>query len=98
MLDDQVLIQRRGIPHVLHDGNVNLGVGLQPRVAGELEKIEQSDRKDAGADPEPVYLAGVLSSCCFAHIRLGSSSSDFVNAWRASALRFILRSASPSQR
>src|SRR5579872_3182948 len=40
MLDQQIVLEYGWIPDVFKDGDVDLGVGLQPGVAGELEKIK----------------------------------------------------------
>src|SRR5947209_7774811 len=105
MLDQDVVTQNRGVAQMLQDRHVNLAVLLQPGMAGKLKKGQQRERGHARApanggsvDREPFHFAGVLSSCCFTQIRLGLSSSDFSNAWRASPFLFSLRRLKPSQR
>src|SRR5437016_1870985 len=99
MLADQVFGEHVRVPNVLEDGQVDLRIRLQPAVPRKLEVIQQRNGQDRRADGQsPSHWAGVLSSCCLAHIRFGFSSSDLANAWRAWAFWFCLRRASPSQR
>src|SRR5580704_6468807 len=96
----QIMRQRGRVPDVFHHRHVNLRVRSQKGVAGKLEVAEKRERDDRGADRKPIahQLAGVLSSCCFAHARFGFNSSDFAMALRASSCWFTLRSAIPSHR
>src|SRR2546422_3171948 len=72
MLDDQVFGEHVRVPNVLEDGQVDLRIRLQPAVPRKLEVIQQRNGQDRRADGQsPSHWAGVLSSCCLAHIRFG---------------------------
>ena len=98
VLHQDVVAQHGGVAQVLEDGDVDLGILLEPGVAGELEKGQQRERHAGSSGRERLHLAGVFSNCCLAQTRFGLSSSDLVNAWRASASRFSLRRLRPSHR
>src|ERR1035438_10367561 len=96
MLHQDVVAQHRGVAQVLQDRDVDLAILLQPGVAGELKKSEQRERYGGSSGRQRFHFAGVFSNCCLAQRRLGLSSRDLANAWRASASRFSLRRLRPS--
>ena len=98
VLHQDVVAQDRGVAQVFEDGDVDLAILLEPGVAGELKKGEQRERHAGSSGRERFHFAGVFSNCCLAQTRLGLSSSDLANAWRASASRFSLRRLRPSHR
>ena len=98
VLHQDVVAQDGGVAQVFEDGDVDLAILLEPGVAGELKEGEQRERHADGSGRERLHFAGVFSNCCLAQTRLGLSSSDLANAWRASASRFSLRRLRPSHR
>ncbi len=98
VLHQDIVAQDGGVAEMFQDGNVDLAILLEPGVAGELKERQQRERQAEGSGRERLHFAGVFSNCCLVQRRLGLSSRDLVNAWRASASRFSLRRLSPSHR
>ena len=98
LLHQNLIAQHGRVAQMLQNGDVDLGILLQVRVAGELEKREQRERQSGGGGRPRLHFAGVLSNCCFTQTRLGFSASDFSNAWRASASCLAWRRLTPSHK